>query len=83
MHKSTEYICVMEEDWADLQHVGADGGGSGHLVGEDGALPLTHHQLSHTLQDQMEVVVDTSWVRMGPSPSPTISSAIPYKIRWR
>jgi hypothetical protein len=29
----------------------------------------------------MEVVVDTSWVRMGPSPSPTISSASPYKIR--
>jgi hypothetical protein len=30
---------------------------------------------------QMEVVVDTSWERMGPSPSSTISSAIPYKIR--
>ncbi len=52
MHKSTEYICVIKEDWTDLQHVGADGGGGGHLVGEDGALPLTHHQLSHPLQDQ-------------------------------
>ncbi len=44
----------MEEDRADLQHVGADGGSGGHLVGEDGALPLTHHQLSHTLQDHKD-----------------------------
>ncbi len=44
----------MEEDLADLQHIGADGGGGGHLVGEDGALPLTHHQLSQPLQDQKD-----------------------------